>query len=237
MIAVVTGGSRGIGAAIANQLCDNGHFVYALSRNPIFTKEGIVSVQCDLASSEQSADFIHRMQDVPIGILVNNVGGGGRWGSRIPSWSNQSVWHGVMQKNFFTATFMTMQLMNSLLASTAKDGYARVVTISSMFGKESGGRPWFTAAKAAQIAMMKELSRNKEYAKLGITFNTVCPGYIDVNPDSPVIDIDIDIDSIPMGRMGTPSEVAHLVSFLCSPEASYINGACITIDGGYSRSF
>jgi 3-oxoacyl-[acyl-carrier protein] reductase len=99
----------------------------------------------------------------------------------------------------------------------------RVITISSIYGKEKGENPGFCAAKSAQIAYMKSMAG--KYNK--ITFNTICPGHIDVGkpfPDNPKV-------------LGKPKDVANLVVFLCSDKARHINGATITVDGGESHSF
>ena len=234
-IAVITGGTRGIGKAIAMRLWADGFEIYTLSRKgpprsetDLFGTSRIWRDLCVDVTNENAVDYFIRafLRGKPVAALINNVGGGGR------APLSDDVWQSVMDRNLGTASRMTMKLL-PLLDPCYGIGYSRVVTIASMFGKESGHAPWFTAAKAAQIAMMKDLSRIKRYARHNITFNTVCPGFIDVGKDTS----DVDTESIPMGRMGYPHEVANLVSFLCSPKSSYITGACITVDGGYSHSF
>ena len=151
-------------------------------------------------------------------ILVNNLGGGGRFGTIAEVW----------EKNVGAMVDFTQWALSGML----QRGFGRVVTISSIHGKEYGSRPAFMAAKAAQIAYMKGLSRDPQYVRHGITFNTVCPGnvYVDGKPR-------VDEEALPMGRMGTPQEVAKLVAFLCSTDAAWINGSCVTIDGGESCAF
>ena len=111
--------------------------------------------------------------------------------------------------------------------------------------KNIGGRPWFNIAKSAQITLMKNLSKHKYLVRNGITFNTVSPGGIFIEgtgfekekkEDPDKFDKFID-DNFPVGRMGTPEDVAELVVFLCSNKASFINGSQIMIDGGQSVSF
>ena len=144
-----------------------------------------------------------------------------------------------MNKNYIVAATLTSRLMG-LLELAGRISHARVITISSVYGKEAGGKPWFTAAKSAQIAMMKEFSRIRDYALANITFNTVCPGPIDI-PDTGWDTNSLERigmeNKIPMGRLGTTEEVASLVLFLCSRESSYITGTTIAVDGGLSRSF
>lgn len=142
-----------------------------------------------------------------VDILINNVGGGGTWIHEDEQ----------MDINYHTMVDLTTKFLNK------KRKWGRIITISSIYGKEKGHNPGFTAAKAAQIAYMKSLSGKYP----GITFNTICPGHIDVGkpfPDNPKI-------------VGKPEYVANLAVFLCSGKAKHINGATITVDGGASHAF
>ena len=108
--------------------------------------------------------------------------------------------------------------------------WGRVVTITSILGgKDGNARPWFAMAKAAQTALMKSLATQSYLARDGITFNSVAPGLIDVGKPG------LGNEELPLGRMGTPEEVANVVAFLCSDGASLVNGANIIVDGGQSR--
>lgn len=202
MKALITGGTRGIGAAIVAELEHRGHFSMTFSRG----------TGHDATKQEDR----NRIKD-QVGhcdILVNNVGGGGRYGT------TEEVW----EKNVVAMTDFTQWALSGM----AQRKWGRVITISSIHGRECGSRPSFMAAKAAQIAYMKGLSRG-EFVKHGITFNTVCPGNVLVEGKPKV-----DEEALPMGRMGRPEEVAKLVAFLCSEDAAWINGATIVIDGGES---
>lgn len=198
--ALVTGGSRGIGLAIKKALEKEGVKVTSWSRS-----EGVdVLDGLTLRKHWKKCD-----------ILINNVGGMGRVGYN-EGWK-------CMQKNYGTTQVLTEWFLSDRFK---KVKWGRVITISSIFGKEKGTNPWFTAAKAAQIAYMKSLSGDPKYQGT-VTFNTVCPGYINVGkpfPEDPKI-------------IGKPEDVAHLVAFLCSDKAKHINGSCITVDGGASHSF
>ena len=120
------------------------------------------------------------------------------------------------------------------------------MTITSIYGgKEGIGRPWFTMAKAAETGLMKSLSAMAYLVRDGITFNSVAPGGIYIagtgfedeqTPRSGGLPAH-GRPEYPLGRLGTPEEVAAVVAFLCSAEASLVNGANITVDGGQSRSF
>lgn len=202
MRALVSAGTRGIGAAISVELAANGIKVDAISRSngyDLSTYPGLEAA---------------RHLPVP-DILINNVGGGGRFGTE----------EEVFSKNVGCMIALTEWALPHMVNA----GWGRIVTISSIHGREYGSRPIFMAAKAAQIAYMKGMSRDKTYVRCGITFNTVCPGnvYVEGKPR-------VDEDALPLGRMGTPQEIAKLVGFLCSNDASYINGSCITADGGES---
>ena len=109
-----------------------------------------------------------------------------------------------------------------------KNSWGRVVTIASIYGKEVGINPRFDMAKAAEIALMKNLARKPEYANKGITFNSVAPGYISIPGNN---------NEFPSSRVGSAEDVAAAVGFLCSEQAKFINGACVVVDGGESRSF
>lgn len=193
---LVTGASRGIGLAIKKALEKEGVKVTSWSRS-----EGI-----DIEKGITLQDYLSiRNYD----ILINNVGGKGSW-SEDKSFDIMFMNWGVTQK-----------ITEAFLKNRKKDG--RVITISSIFGKEKGHSPSFTAAKAAQIAYMKSMAGKYK----GTTFNTICPGHIDVGkkfPDKPKV-------------IGKPEDVANIVTFLCSDKAKHINGATITVDGGESHSF
>lgn len=166
-------------------------------------KEGVKVI------SWSRSEGVDLMKEIPfnledIDFVINNVGGCG----------TSPDAELIMKKNYFTMLEVLEQTV--VFAS-------RVITISSIHGKEAGFNPLFTAAKAAQIAYMKTMSKKVR----GCTFNTICPGHIDVGkefPDNPKI-------------IGKPEDVANLVVFLCSDKAKHINGACITVDGGESYSF
>jgi 3-oxoacyl-[acyl-carrier protein] reductase len=155
-----------------------------------------------------------------VDILVNNVGGGGRWGTRLEETGDQ-VWIETHTKNVMAAVRFTRHVLPLMAANR----WGRVVTIASVYGKEAGGAPWFTMAKSAEIALMKTLALDRRYK--GITFNTVAPGPIRVG--NPAEEEGV--------RYGNPQDVAAVVAFLCSEQAKWVNGACIVVDGGESRSF
>lgn len=222
--ALVTGGTHGIGLSIARRLKADGYAVTVLARGNWEPEENFSFICGDALSS-----YIQLPDLGNIDVLINNVGGGGRWGNAIWEDTPLTTWKEVWQKNVGIAALLVSKVIPGMI----ERGFGRIVTVSSLYGREAGGRPWFTAAKAAQIAMMKEFSREPRYASRGITFNTVAPGRTWI-PGTAIEQEDREALSlqVPMRRLGTPEEVANAVSFLVSHEASWVNGTCLAIDGG-----
>lgn len=242
-VALVTGGSHGIGRAICISLVLEGCRVAYCARGERYSmldtvKEAerygctILAIRADITNEDSVSsviDTVHRMYG-KIDILINNIGGGSSWGNT-DNWEQtpSEKWEEVMRHNYMTSVWFT----NKLVGDMVENNFGRVVSISGVYGKESGGTPWFGAAKSAQIALMKNLSRNPKYVKRNITFNTVCPGFTEIERKT---FIQNEEDKIPMGRPGTPEDIAPLVTFLCSEKAKYVNGATIVVDGGLSKS-
>lgn len=228
--ALVTGGSHGIGLAIALALAQEGCDVHIASRDRtrLFTAAGQLQNlpgKCyrhqfdalDPVSVDNLASEV--LETGGVDILVNNVGGGGRWGTT-PLETPLKTWDQVYQKN----TRCAVQLTRVLLPTMLEQGWGRVVTISSIHGREAGSHPWFMVAKSAEIALMKGLAVTvlPEY---GVTFNSVAPGFVSIEGK----------DTLP--SRGAPEDVASAVAFLCSVPARHINGACLVVDGGEGKAF
>jgi 3-oxoacyl-[acyl-carrier protein] reductase len=246
--ALITGGSHGIGRSIAIELAKEGVNIAICSRTQSKLDETIsilkqynvdsISVNVDVLE----ADAVDKVMNVinkrwgKLDILVNNVGGGGRWGKEEPLDTKPEVWTEVYQKNAGVAAQFTMKSLPYML----KNKWGRVITITSTYGLQGGGRPWFNMAKAAETALMKNLAIKKTYARSGITFNSIAPGGIKIpgtgwedqeknDPEAFARFLD---ENWPMGRMGLPEEVANVVVFISSPKSSLVNGASILVDGG-----
>lgn len=230
--ALISGGSRGIGLAIAKALAREGCNIMIcardsdriLSADGELIKEGtnVIGITADVLKLENIKNVFRSIKENwgKLDILVNNVGGGGRWGSTFED-TPESVWIDVYNKNAIAAIRFT----KLALPFMREQKWGRVVTIASMYGKEGGGRPWFNMAKSAEISLMKSLALNSIPSQ-NITFNSVAPGFIKVNEEA-----------YKSPNVGTPEQVADVVAFLCSERASFVNGACIAVDGGESRSF
>lgn len=251
--ALITGGSHGIGLSIARALAKEGCNVAICARKG----EGVSRAAAELRGKGVKslgllADVlvpsdIERVMKVirkawpTLHILVNNVGGGGRWGEESVEDTSEDVWIDVYNKNAMAAVRFT----RLALPIMRKQKWGRVVTVSSIYGKEGGGRPWFNMAKSAEIGLMKTLAMNPALVRDGVTFNSVAPGSImipetgweDEKNKNPIRFQEILDEEYPLGRLGTPEEVASVVVFLCSIKASLVNGACVVVDGGQSSSF
>ena len=251
--ALVTGGTHGIGLAIARTLAAEGCHVAVCSRSAKRLREAetelasfgtqVLAVQADALSDDDMSRVMQQIETDwgKLHILINNVGGGGRWGKDSVEDTPLSTWRDVYQKNAGAAALCVQHAIPLM----RKQKWGRVVTITSIYGKEGGGRPWFAMAKAAEVALMKSLSLTPYLVRDGITFNSVAPGGIAIpgtgfeeeqKRDPAAFQAMIDRD-YPLGRLGKPEEVAALVAFLCSEDASLINGAQITADGGPTHSY
>ncbi len=251
-VALVTGGTHGIGKAIAIAFADESCKVAVCSRTQSRIDETIsilkgknvdcLGIQADVMNKTDIKMVIDEViaKFGTIHILANSVGGGGRWGSDIVEETKEEVYSEVYEKNALAAirfTTLTIPYMR-------KQKWGRVVTITSIYGKEAGGRPWFAMAKTAETAFMKALSIKHYLAKDNITFNSVAPGAIMIPNTGWEAVTDEKIkentsfleNNVPVERFGKPEEVADLVTFLCSENAAFINGTSIPIDGGQGHS-
>ena len=251
--ALVTGGTHGIGQSIAVELAQEGCNVAICSRTQERIGETLallkpysgtfLGVVADVLDANDIDNVISVIDEQwgKLDILINNVGGGGRWGKEDILDTPLSVWQEVYDKN----TTAAIKFTTKSLPYMKKNKWGRVVTITSIIGMMAGGRPWFNIAKAAQIALMKNLALNKDFVRSGITFNSVAPGCImipgtgwhDEQLKNPIgFEKKMD-EQFPLGRLGTPEEVASTVVFLCSEKASLVNGSSILVDGGESPIF
>lgn len=252
-IALVTGASYGIGRAIAMALADEGCAVGICARGVAHLNKTAADIRAKGVSSlaipadATKPDDIQRVVDTVVHrwgdlhILVNNVGGGGGRVQMPVEEVPEEKWLGSYERNALAAVRFTRLAIPHM--RRAKSG--RVVTIASVQGKEGGGRPWYTMSKSAEISLMKTLALNHELVRDGLTFNSIAPGRIifegnewdEFRKEDPKRFHQTLNQRLPLGRAGTPEEVASVVTFVCSARASLVNGACIAVDGGESYSF
>jgi acetoacetyl-CoA reductase len=241
-LALVTGGTGGIGAAICLRLADSGHRVVTNYRNEEKAQKWrarcleqgyeIAIYQGDVSDFEVCQGLVKRIEadHGPIDILVNNAGI-----TRDTTFRKMTLeqWDAVMDINLDGVFNITHPLIEGML----ERGYGRIVNISSINGQKGQfGQVNYSASKAGMHGFTMALAQ--EVARKGITVNTVSPGYIGtemVMAVSEEIRNKI-IATIPVGRLGKPEEVAHVVNFLVSDEAGFITGANIAANGGQYMS-
>jgi len=234
-VAVVTGAGQGIGEGIATRLSQAGARVAILDTNRAAAEEVASRIQgvglhCDVSSSVSVQQAIEEVQRQlgPIEILVNNAGIAGR---SLPLWElEESDLDQVYAVNFKGVYLMCQAVIRGMLAQ----GYGRILNVASIAGKE--GNPTlipYSSTKAAVIGLTKALA--KEVAGKGnITVNAISPAVIRTKILDTVAKETVQymVNRIPMGRTGTIEEIAALVHFLVSREASFTTGQCYDISGG-----
>jgi 3-oxoacyl-[acyl-carrier protein] reductase len=234
--ALVTGGSGGIGAAICQRLAADGCHVYIHANNgiqsatqlaaEIHAAGGSASVlQFDVTDSAAvSAALSPLVENEPIQILVNNAG---IHDDAVFPGMSSAQWHRVIDVSVHGFFNVTQPLMMPMIRSR----WGRIINVSSISGITGNrGQTNYSAAKGALNAATKSLSQ--EVASRGITVNAVAPGIIETNMGAGTFDAQTIANMVPMKRAGTAKEVANLVSFLASDQATYITGQIISVNGG-----
>ena len=232
-VAVVTGGTRGIGLAIAKALKAEGHKVAALYHGneenaEKFRKDVGMAVKHDVSdfkACEKAAQEIETALG-PISILVNNAG---ITRDAMLHKMSEENWHDVIETNL-TSCF---NMCRVIVPGMRERNFGRIVNISSINGQKGQlGQANYAAAKAGMIGFTKSLAQ--ENAAKGITVNAICPGYIETDMTASMRQevLDSIVRQIPIGRMGHPDDIAAIVAFLASEKAGFITGSTITANGG-----
>lgn len=247
--AIVTGGSRGIGKAIAMCLAAEGCRVAICAReqNALaataqeLQSQGreVLALPLDLAGPGQAQKLVEEAHQRfgRIDILINNVGGNRRGAFETRS---EAEWDEIIELNLRTH----IRASRAAIPHMRRQGGGAIIFISSVFGRESGGEGLsiYNATKSAVISLAKIMA--VELAKDNIRVNSVAPGSIRFPGGSwdkrvqqdPQAMAEFVKREIPMGRFGTAEEVAQVVTFLASERASWVSGACLNVDGCQSRS-
>lgn len=241
-VALVTASTRGIGLGIAQALAREGARVAIAARTESDVKHAAESlggfgIAVDLMSEDGPRHAVEQTVSElgPIEILVNNLGlrAGSSWSDTGPK-----EFEAAFAGNVAVSVRMTQLVLPGML----QRGWGRIVAITSVWGRETGGAPAYNAAKAAENSFVKSLAR--EVGSKGVTVNAVAPGSIlwtgggwerrqKADPEGIAEFVRQDM---PSGRFGTVDEIASIVAFVCSTQASLVNGAVIAVDGSQSRS-
>ncbi|MDI9395618.1 MAG: 3-oxoacyl-[acyl-carrier-protein] reductase [Euryarchaeota archaeon] len=239
-VALVTGGSRGIGRAIALRLAEEGADVainyQASKEHAEEVSDAINSMgrrSCIVQANVNDFEQVIKMRDEvvkelgKIDILVNNAGI-----TRDKSFVKMTpeMWSEVISVNLDGAFYCSKAVIDGMIERK----YGRIVNISSVIGRMGNfGQANYSASKAGLIGLTKTLA--KEFASKGITVNVVAPGFVgtEMVKAIPKDILDKIISQIPLGRLGEPSEVAGAVAYLVSEDGEYITGQIIDVNGGY----
>lgn len=238
-IAIVSGGASGIGAAAVAKLRSQNMIVYSLDLQQGETDS--FSIICDITKNNQIKTCIESIfeKEGRIDILVSNAG---MHVSATIEETDEDLFDQVMQLNFKSAFF----LIQTVIPVMKQQNFGRIVVISSEQAFVAKPRSAiYGATKAALAQLTKNIAI--DYASYGICANAVCPGTIDTPLYRKAIDLYQKKSGIPMAeieadeartqlvnRVGKPEEVANLIAFLCSPDADFITGSLLPIDGGYT---
>jgi len=234
-VAVVSGGTRGIGAAIAKALKDEGYLVVASyagnddAANKFKAETGIEVRKWDVGNYDACASGLKAIEAAhgPVDILVNNAG-----------ITKDGMFHKMTAEQWYqvinTNLNSLFNMCRPVIEGMRERGFGRIINISSINGQKGQmGQVNYCASKAGDIGFTKALAQ--ENAKKGITVNAVCPGYIATEMvmavPKEVLEKSV-IPQIPVGRLGQPEEVARCVVFLASDHSGFITGSVLTANGG-----
>jgi 3-oxoacyl-[acyl-carrier protein] reductase len=237
--AIVTGASRGIGRAIAIELAREGARVAVNYQNNDAKAQEVVNeitkfegsailAKANVAVGQEARDMVKRVADQfqHLDILVNNAG---ITRDNLLLRMKDDEWDAIMATNLKPA----YRLAKGVLRGMMKARHGRIIQIGSVVGTSGNpGQTNYASAKAALIGFTKSLAQ--EVGSRNITVNCVAPGFVDTDMTKALSDAQRTalFEKIPLGRLGTPEDIANAVLFLASPQASYITGATLHVNGG-----
>jgi 3-oxoacyl-[acyl-carrier protein] reductase len=233
--ALVTGGSRGIGAATARALAADGWKVAVNYRSDADAADEVVkslatpgfAIQGDVSDPEAADAIFTAVEEAlgaPVLVLVNNAG---VTADNLSPALSDDDWDRVVDTNLSGAFRLTRRALRPMLRAR----FGRIVNVASVVGQKANpGQANYAAAKAGLVGMTKTVAA--EVARRGITVNAVAPGFIATEMTASLTNGYL--DHVPARRAGTPEEVAACVRFLVSEDAAYVTGTTLTVDGGLS---
>lgn len=234
-LALVTGGTRGIGRAIAIALQESGHVVVTnYGKNDIVAEEflketGIKIYKWDVANHEECINNVRKIEDkfgMAVSVLVNNAGI-----TRDGMFHKMSfdAWDEVLRTNLYSC----FNMCQAVISGMRDQNYGRIINISSINALSGQvGQVNYAAAKSGMLGLTKSMAR--ENAMKGVTVNAVCPGYVKTEMTdviSPGV-LEAIISQIPIKRLGLPEEIARVVAFLADKSSGLITGETVSINGG-----
>ena len=226
-IVFVTGGNRGIGLSIARSFASGGDLVIVSYRSG-GAPEGLVGVQMDVTNQESVNAAFAEIEE-KYGVVDVLIANAGITRDGLAMRMSEADFTEVVETNL-TGAFRTAQ---KAIIPMMKQRNGRVIFIGSVVGLlGSAGQVNYAATKSGLVGMARALAR--EYGSRGLTFNVIAPGFVETDMTAELNSTlrEKYIGQIPLGRFCTPEEVAAVVKFIASPEASYITGAVIPVDGG-----
>lgn len=233
-LALITGGTRGIGAAISREFHNKGYRVVATYSNnkeaalKFRTDTGIATIQFDVSDEKACFNGIKHITDEHgiIDILVHNAG---ITADATIRKMTSNDWHRVIHTNLNSCFYLTQAVLEGMI----QRNFGRLIYLSSVNGlKGQRGQSNYAASKAALVGFAKSVAL--EMATKGITANVIAPGYVDTEMVRAVPEAVLEkiISTIPVGRLGTAEEIAYCVSFLADERAGFMTGAILSANGG-----
>ncbi len=232
-VVLVTGGARGIGLATATRFAEQGDHVVVTVRGDVVVPDGIATVQCDVTKPDEIASAFARIEKDfgPVEVLVANAG---ITKDGLFVRMSEDAFTSVIDANLTGAFRVAKRAATSMF----RQHRGRIVFVSSV-GAYYGvpGQANYAASKAGLIGLARSMAR--ELASRSITVNVVAPGGVETDMTAHLSDAQraTMTAATPLGRLATPNEVASAITFLASPEAAYITGVVLPVDGGMAMGY